>query len=257
MDLKLKGQLFIVTGASSGLGKAVLERLVREGASVIANARRAEILQDLAGDYPGQIIQVPGNLTHDKTIESIISSIAGFQIHGIFLNGGGPPAKSIRETSLKDWDDAYGLLIRWKVMLIKQLIPVFEKHQYGRILFSESVTIKQPVENLVLSNSLRMAIVGFAKTLSMEYASKGITANTIAPGYHATAAVERLFNKKSEQEGITSEKARERMIEEIPAGKMGDPSDFASLAAWLLSPLAGFVTGQIFTLEGGTVRASI
>ena len=102
-----------------------------------------------------------------------------------------------------------------------------------------------------------MAVVGFAKTLSLEYGKFGITANTMGPGFHETAALERLFRKKSEQEGIDIEKARLKSLESIPVGALGKAEDFASLAAWLLSPLSAFVTGQVFFLEGGTLRASL
>jgi 3-oxoacyl-[acyl-carrier protein] reductase len=128
---------------------------------------------------------------------------------------------------------------------------------YGRILFSESASVKQPVENLVLSNSLRLVIAGFSKTVSQEYAGFGITSNLIAPGYHDTEAVKRLFIKKSEQENIPVEEAKKQSINTIPARKMGDPADFASLAAWLLSPLSGFVTGQVISLDGGNVKSTL
>ena len=142
-------------------------------------------------------------------------------------------------------------------MLVKRLLPLFLQRKYGRILFSESVSIKQPVENLVLSNSLRMAVAGMAKTLALEVAAKGITVNVIGPGFHDTSAVDRIFARKSELGGISPEEARKAVVEQIPAGMMGKPEDFASLAAWLLSPLAGFVTGQVITPDGGANRYSL
>jgi len=257
MDLKINDQLFIVSGASSGLGNAVATALLANGAMVITVARSEDKLQELKNRYPEKTEMVCGNITEDKTIDAIVNQLGERELSGVFVNAGGPPAMSFVETRMENWDEAYRLILRWKVQLVKRLIPLFKKYNYGRILFSESSTIKQPIENLVLSNSLRMAVAGAAKTLALEVAADGITVNLIGPGYHDTSAVDRLFKKKSELEGISFEEARESAIAGIPAGKIGDPDDFASLAAWLLSPLSGFVTGQVYSLDGGMTRYSL
>lgn len=215
------------------------------------------MLRELSDRYPGQITLISGDIREGSICEEIIGYSNRNGIHGIFVNAGGPPAKKISEASINDWDDAYQLLIRWKVGLVSRILPVMVRQGYGRILFSESSSVRQPVENLVLSNSLRLAIAGFSKTLSLEYAQFGITSNLIAPGHHDTEAVKRLFVKKSEQENISFEEAKNRSINNIPARKMGLPGDFASLAAWLLSPLAGFTTGQVLSLDGGNVRSTL
>ncbi len=257
MDLKISGQLFIVTGASSGLGYAVASALLNNDAYVIAVARRNDKLKELSELNKGRVSIVCGDVTREETLNAIVDSINARNLSGVFVNAGGPPAMSFEETGMENWDEAYRLLLRWKVQLVKMLLPYLKKNQYGRILFSESSTVKQPIENLVLSNSLRMAIAGTAKTLALEVASEGITVNLIGPGYHDTSAVDRLFKKTSEKKGISFEEARDQTISGIPVGKIGDPEDFASLAAWLMSPLSGFVTGQVYSLDGGTTRYSL
>jgi len=146
-------------------------------------------------------------------------------------------------------------LLRWKVHLVQQLLPLFKKNREGRILFSESVSVKQPIPNLVLSNALRMAVAGMAKTLSGEIAEAGINVNVLGPGYHETAAMKRLFAKKSEITGITEAEARKYFDDQTATHTMGSAEDFASLAAWLLSPLSAYVTGQVLIVDGGLVKS--
>lgn len=158
------------------------------------------------------------------------------------------------ETELKDWDDAYYQLVRWKVALVKQMMNKMLKQNYGRMVFIESVSVKQPVENLVLSNALRAAVVGLMKSLSQDVAGQNITLNMIAPGYHNTAAMQRLFKKKTEIEDITLEEAKKVFESHIPVGRMGEADELARLACWLLSPFSRFVTGQTISHDGGMVK---
>ena len=256
MDLKLKNKLFIVSGASSGLGEAVLRRLVAEGASVIAVARREDRLNALASELEN-ITPVVASVTDDDAVDKIMKTVGDQKLDGVLVNAGGPPANRFMDTSLDDWDLAYKLLLRWKVDLVQRLLPIFEKQKYGRILFLESASVKQPIANLVLSNSLRMAVVGMSKTISEEHADKGITSNVIGPGFHDTKAIERVLQKKAELQGITYEEAKLNQKESIPVKKIGKPENFASLAAWLLSPYAEYITGQTITVDGGAVKYSL
>jgi 3-oxoacyl-[acyl-carrier protein] reductase len=256
MDLKIKNQWFIVGGATSGFGRATAENLIEEGANVLAIARSEEALLTFQSKFPGNCKILAADLRLPETLEKLEYSFDLSKFSGAFINAGGPPAMQVMETRLSDWDEAYQLLLRWKVALTKLLIPYFVENRYGKLVYVESVSVKQPVENLVLSNSLRMAVVGFVKTLSQEMAGKNIFMNIMAPGYHDTPAVQRVFRKKAELSGISIEQAKQSFVDHIPAGAMGNPADFASLAVWLLSPLSNYVTGQTITVDGGSVRAS-
>lgn len=257
MDFQLSKKRFIVTGATSGLGKGVATALLGEGAHLILVAREQKRLRDMRGLYPGQVETLAGDMTQEETLERLMKMIDNRRLEGICVNAGGPPAKAFLETSLGDWDKAYKSILRWKVDLTRKMLPLFRKQGYGRLLYIESESVKQPVKNLVLSNSLRLAVVGFVKTLSQEVAHEGVTLNILAPGFHDTPAAQRLFIKRSEVDGVSTEEAKEKYTDQIPVGRMGNPEDFGRLAAWLLSPHSGYMTGQTISVDGGAVKGTM
>jgi 3-oxoacyl-[acyl-carrier protein] reductase len=254
MDLNIKNKLFIVTGATSGLGKGVAVALLNDGAQVIAVGRDSKKLKDLSIEFPGQVEELQGDITQPETILRLSEKLGSRYLGGILVNAGGPPAKSFLETDLADWDDAYQKILKWKVALTKTFLPVFTKQKYGRFVYIESESVKQPIRNLVLSTSLRAAVVGFVKTVSQEVAAQGITFNILAPGFHDTPAAHRLFVKKAAVEGISIEEARTSYEREIPVNRMGDTGEFGMLGAWLLSPHSGYINGQTITVDGGAVK---
>ncbi|MEM9819486.1 MAG: SDR family oxidoreductase [Bacteroidota bacterium] len=256
MDLEIKERLFIVGGATSGLGKAVALTLLAEGAKVIAVARNEASLREFQREQGAQLEILAGDLSQNNTISSLKTLVGARLLDGILVNAGGPPAMSFLETQMEDWDEAYQKVLRWKVALTKAFLPKMMEAQYGRLVYIESVSVKQPIENLVLSNSLRLGVVGFVKTLSQEIAHQGINLNILGPGYHATPAMERLFVKKSEVQGITIDQARSVFEGQTKVGKMGDPNDFASLAVWLLSPVSRYITGQTISVDGGLLKGT-
>ena len=257
MDLELKGSLFCVTGATSGFGKAIAERLMKEGANVIINARTKGKLDEMKAQYGDRVEILEGNITTDAVIADLFRMVGNRKLSGLVVNAGGPPAMSFLETELKDWDEAYRHILRWKVKIVQEVLDKMIPQNYGRIVFIESASVKQPIENLVLSNSLRLAVVGFVKTLSQEIANKGITLNVLAPGYHNTPAMERLFTKKGMLLGISPDEAKEIFEQETKVGKLGDADDLASLASWLLSPASRYVTGQTISIDGGLIKGTM
>lgn len=254
MDLEIKDQRFIVCGASSGFGRAIAELLLDEGASVIAVARREEKLQELTNAYGDAVTPIAGNLLNDDTHNDIEAAIGNDRLHGVVINAGGPPALAHMETAMYDWDKAYKKVMRWKIELALRLVPYFTTNSYGRILFIESQSVKQPIPKLVLSNSFRAAVVGFAKSLSQEIAKEGVTVNVLAPGSHNTPAIERVIRKEADDSDKSFEEVKEMMEQSIPVGRMGEPEEIASLAAWILSPHAAFVTGQTISHDGGSIQ---
>lgn len=257
MDLNLSTKTFIVCGASSGFGLSVTKLLLTEGAAVIAIGRDENKLKELTDGYKGNIETFQGDLTQSQTIAKLLKHTEKQDISGILVNAGGPPALKFMETSLGDWDNAYNQLLRWKVELTKAFIPRFTQKKYGRFVYIESSSVKQPIENLVLSTSLRLSVVGMVKTLSQETTEKGITFNILAPGYHTTPAIERLLDKKAKDEHISKNVARKQLEEQLPLKKAGNPDYFASLAVWLLSPLSEYVTGQVYAVDGGVIKGTL
>lgn len=257
MDLQLKNKRFIVGGATSGFGKAIAEALIREGAYIIAVARGEDKLKALQSSAPALVEIVTGDFSDSQVIARVVNAAGNKELHGMVVNAGGPPAKTVLETTLEDWDQAYKTILRWKVELTKALVPKMIQQKYGRVVYIESSSVKQPLENLVLSNSLRVAVVGMVKTLSQEIAGTGVTLNILGPGSHNTPAINRIYKKKSDQTGLPFEEVKQKAIQQIPVGALGEADDFASLALWLLSPLSRYVTGETITVDGGSVRSML
>ena len=257
MDLGLKGRLFIVCGASGGFGKSIAGQLTAEGAEVIAVARRKELLEELRESSGDKIEILAADVTEPSFVRVIEKHTGKRKLDGILINAGGPPALPFNETIMEDWDRAYRQVMRWKIELTAAIMPFFRKNKYGRFLFIESASVKQPLENMILSTSFRLAVTGFVKSVSQENAGTGITFNIIAPGYHHTTAIDRIVSKMSRDRQISAEKALQDIADRIPMNRLGSPDQLGSLALWLLSPLSEYVTGQVFTVDGGLVKSTL
>jgi 3-oxoacyl-[acyl-carrier protein] reductase len=257
MNLDIKGKGFLVCGATSGFGLGITKTLINEGAKVFAVARNEDKLRELKDAYQNNIETFQHDLTDSKSIQNLFKQTEKKDLAGILVNAGGPPAMKFMETKMKDWDEAYHNILRWKIELTQTFLPRFIKQNYGRFVYIESSAVKQPLENLVLSTSMRLSVVGAIKTLSQELPDKGVTFNILAPGYHYTPAVERLINKKALDEKISKKQAKKLLEDRIPMKKTGDVDNFAGLATWLLSPFSEYITGQIFAVDGGVLRGTL
>jgi len=245
-----------VGGATSGFGKAITEQLVGEGAKVIAVARTESKLIELK-QIDDHIEIIAADLSEESSLKKVLDQIGSRVLTGVVVNSGGPPAMPVLDTKLSDWDEAYRTVVRWKIALTQALLPKMMENHYGRLLYIESVSTKQPVENLVLSNAMRLAVTGYVKTLSQEIGASGVTLNILGPGYHATQRMEDLFARNSELKGIPESEIRSVFSAQTAVKQIGKPKDFASLALWLLSQHSGYITGQTITVDGGLVKGTM
>jgi 3-oxoacyl-[acyl-carrier protein] reductase len=261
MQLGLNKKVALVAAASQGLGRAVAQELAIEGASLILCARRARELEEVADSISQQtnvsVLSVPADLTIAEDIKRVIDKgIERFgQVDILVTNTGGPPAGHFESLSRESWEHAHRLLLMSVLELTRGVLPGMKERGWGRILNVTSIAVKQPVENLILSNSLRAAVTGFARTLANEVAEFGITVNNIMPGYTLTERVEQLAQSMAEKESLTPAEIKARWEKEIPMRRLGTPGEFAALAAFLVSERASYITGSSIAVDGGWIRS--
>jgi 3-oxoacyl-[acyl-carrier protein] reductase len=256
VNLGLGDKVALVCGASRGLGRAIAAELVAEGAAVAVCSRDAERLAAAASELGPEVLAVPADLAAPgeptRAVEAAVERFGKVDV--LVANTGGPPAGTHDTLTLEDWDAATTLLLRSTVELAAAVLPGMKERGWGRVLIVTSVAVKQPVDNLILSNSLRAAVTGFAKTLAREVATDGITVNTILPGYTATERVTELNRANAEREGVEPEEIQARLEASIPLGRLAEPEEFAALAAFLASERASYITGAAIAVDGGWLR---
>jgi 3-oxoacyl-[acyl-carrier protein] reductase len=254
VNLGLDGKVSLVCGGSRGLGRAIAEELAAEGASLALCSRDTERLEAAAAELDALALPADLSVAGEPTrvVEATIERLGKLDV--LVANTGGPPAGTHDTLTLEDWDRATALLLRSTVELATAALPGMKERGWGRILAVTSVAVKQPVDNLILSNSLRAAVTGFAKTLSREVAPHGITVNTILPGYTATERVTELNRANAEREGVDPSEIQARLEASIPLGRLAEPREFAALAAFLASDRASYITGGAFAVDGGWLR---
>ncbi|MFA6505726.1 MAG: SDR family oxidoreductase [Treponemataceae bacterium] len=267
MDLGLKGKVALVTAASKGLGKASAMALAKEGARVAICSRGESIelaaveIRDAihASGGTANILALRGDISVQADIDRIVSeTIAHFgRIDILVLNAGGPPPGNFLDFTPDDWTATVNQTLMSAVRLLYAVIPGMRKRKEGSIVAIESVSVKQPIDKLILSNSVRLAVIGLIKSLANEFGKDGIRVNSINPTYTKTDRVTNILRSRAEANGTRIEDETASMINAVPLGRMGTPEEFGATVAWLASPAASYIHGHALMFDGGAVKAAL
>jgi 3-oxoacyl-[acyl-carrier protein] reductase len=262
MDLGLKGSVALVLAASKGLGRASAQALAAEGASVVIGSRNAQELARAAREIEqasgSRVLAVPVDVTSAESLEAFVAAAAREfgRIDVLVNNAGGPPPGTFDAFSDAQWQAAFELTLLSVVRMVRLVIPHMRTAGGGRIINIVSTSVKQPIDNLLLSNVIRPGVVGLAKSLSLELAPDHITVNNVCPGRMLT---ERLFEADRAREqlarGVSRQTILDAMAQEIPMKRLGKPEELAALIAFLASEQAAYITGTTTQVDGGLVRA--
>ena len=262
MDLGLRGRVAVVAAGSKGLGRAVALELAAEGADVAICARGQSALDDTAAAIRAHGVRahiisadvaVPG--APERVIADVERGLGPVDI--VVTNSGGPRSGLFETLTPEDWDAATRTLLSSAVGFARAAVPGMRARKWGRIINITSIAAKQPVDNLMLSNSLRSAVIAFAKTLSNEVAADGVTVNNLLPGYTRTERVIDLADQLAAAGKTAASAITARWEGEIPMRRLGEPEEFAALAAFLASARASYITGQSIAIDGGWIRNAL
>ena len=258
MDLGLKGKRALVTGASSGLGFAVAKEYLREGAEVVICARREAVLEKAVAELSefGKINGTVADLNTPDGIDHVLT-MADAHMGGVdvlCMSTGGPPSGTFETIAPEQYTQAANDLIESVVRLVKGVLPGMSAQEWGRVMVVTSVTQIEPIPHLILSNVMRPGISGLMKSLSNEFAARGVTFNCLMPGITETDRLKSLVGQMAEDKGISYDEALASYAAPIPAGRIGQPEEFAALAAFLASERASYITGTSIPVDGGRIK---
>lgn len=262
MDLGIDGKTAAVAAASRGLGKAAALALAREGARVSICSRSDQIdeaAEEIEGETGQDVLALRADLTKPDDIESFIEGTLDHfgQLDILIVNAGGPPPGGFMDLTPDDWETAANLTLMSAVRLCYAVVPHMLERGSGSIVTTQSYSVKQPIPNLILSNSLRMAVIGMMKTMADELGPQGIRINSINPAWTMTERVEQLMQDRAQREGTTPEEETQKLADEIPLRRVGTLEEFGQAIAWLASPAASFIHGHALMFDGGSVKAAL
>lgn len=261
MDLGIANRVALVTGSSQGIGKAIAIGLAKEGARVTICARNEDVLKktakEIASSTGSEILPIRVDLTSKEDIKSMVKiTVERFGGVDILVNNtGGPPTALFVETSEKDWRSTVDSLLMSVINCCREVIPFMKEHKWGRIINMTSFAVKQPAERLILSNSIRAAVLGVTKTMSNELAEYGILVNAVCPGWTLTKRVEELAKSTAEKTGRNYEEVIAEWANSIPLKRLAKPEEIANLVVFLASEKASYVTGAVMQVDGGFIKS--
>lgn len=260
MDLQLKGKVAIVAASSKGLGRAIALGLAREGVRLTICARRGDELEKTAREIreetSAEVLPIPADVSQTDDIHKVVSgTLEEYSTVDILVNNaGGPPVGGFLDFSLDEWRKAVELNLFSTVAFSLEVLPLMKEKSWGRIINITSVAVKEPIDGLILSNTVRAGVTGLAKSLSKEFARYNITVNNICPGRILTDRIIQLASIRAEKEGKSVEEALDSMGSDVPVGRIGRPEELANLAVFLASERASYITGTSIQVDGGLVK---
>ena len=262
MDLGIEGRVALVGASSRGLGRAIAEELAAEGCAVVLCARAEGPLEEARMSLAAsgaRVVAIPADLSTEDGCAAVVAGAteAFGPIDILVTNAGGPPAGPFEAHSPDAWRSAVALTLESVLNLTRAVLPAMKDQRWGRILNVTSIAVKQPVDGLILSNTVRAAVTGFARTLANEVGPFGITVNNLLPGYTRTDRLAELAGSLAARDGITTQEAFERWSGQVPLGRVGEPREFAALAAFLASERASYITAQSIAVDGGWIRSLV
>ncbi len=262
MDLDLNNKVVVITAASKGLGKAAARQFALEGARVAMCSRSALIetaAQEIRDESGAEVFAIQADVSRQADIERFTQQVLDRfgQIDILIVNAGGPPPGGFLALKPQDWESAFNLTMMSAVRLCYAVVPHMLERGEGSIVTTQSVSVKQPIDDLILSNSLRMAVIGLMKSLSNELGPQGIRVNSINPAWTWTERVDQLMHDRAERSGTTVETKSAKVTSSVPLGRMGTIEEFGKAIAWLASPAASFIHGHALMFDGGATKASL
>lgn len=260
MELGIKNKVAVVTGGSRGLGKAVSFSLAKEGAKLAICARDEKTLNEVKNEiidkFNSQVFVYPCDLKNKDEIykfkDEVIKNFG--TVHLLYINAGGPPVGGFFDFKEKDYIDALNLNLMSTINLTYAFIDLMINNRYGRIVASTSISVKEPLPDIILSNVSRTSVVAFIKSLSTEVAKYNITANCVAPGYTLTDRLRKVIENRAKKDNISFEEELKKLSEQIPAKRVGNPAEYADVVTFLLSERVSYLTGVTLLIDGGAYK---